>query len=71
MSKTAEDTRFRYRIICRSLCLQNYMNQCNFFLQGVRIYVPQSLCSPVSMFPVLCSPVSMFPGLMFPGIYVP
>ena len=37
----------------------------------VRIYVPKSLCSPISMFPGLCSPVSMFPGPMFPSIYVP
>ena len=76
MSKTAEDTRFHYRIIGRSLCLQNYMNQCNFFCRGcvsmfLSLYVLQSLCSPVFMFSVLCSPVSMFPGLMFPGIYVP
>ena len=49
--------------------------------------VPQSLCSPISMFPgpmfpsiyvpqsvcapVLCSPIPMFPGPMFPGPYVP
>ena len=50
-------------------------------------YVPQSLCSPVSVFPCpmfpstyvprsyvpqsLCSPVSMFPGPMFPSLYAP
>ena len=48
---------------------ENIMPHCTL-TKWVRIYVPQSLCSPISMFPVLCSPVSMFPGPMFPNIYV-
>ena len=53
-----------------------------FTFKWVRIYVPQSLCFPNTMFPgpmfpgtyvpqYLCSPVSIFPCPMLSGTYVP
>ena len=34
-------------------------------------YIPQSLCSPVLMFRSLCSPLLCSPLSMFPSLYVP
>ena len=44
MSKTAENMRFHYRIIRRSLCLQNYMNQCDFCTKTIKqVFCPGDL----------------------------
>ena len=72
----------RSTYVPRSLFPPSYVPQTIYVLQGVNSDVPQSLCSPISMFPgpmfpsiyvpqslcspVLCSPIPMFPGPMFP-----